>query len=184
MRKKNGFVLVETAIVVSVLSITLLMLYSSYSHILRVTRSRNTYVHTDSIYSTYLVKKQLEKYNGSVSNFVASNSSICSLYSESGISEYVCDIANATSEQIKIPLAPLEVDKIYYLSPAEILNLGESSKENMLMHLDATTIDYVKSLGNTSGKSDTGSTYKIMIVKYKKQYSDGSYEILHSSMEV
>ena len=43
MKKRNGFVFMETIVVVSVLSITLLILFSSYSYILRKSKERDTF---------------------------------------------------------------------------------------------------------------------------------------------
>ena len=41
MRKQNGFVFMETIVVVSILSVTLMMLYGSYAFILKKSRERN-----------------------------------------------------------------------------------------------------------------------------------------------
>ena len=54
--KKNGFVFMETVVVVCLLSVTLLMLYGSYSHVLRKSGEKKNYDTTDSIYTTYYVK--------------------------------------------------------------------------------------------------------------------------------
>ena len=61
--RKNGFVFIETVLVICILSVTLLILYSSYAHILRVTRQKSTFDTTDSIYTTYYVKKIIDNYN-------------------------------------------------------------------------------------------------------------------------
>ena len=60
--KKNGFVFMETIVVISVLSITLLMLFASYSYILRKSREKNTFDTTESIYKTYFVKSVIDNY--------------------------------------------------------------------------------------------------------------------------
>ena len=62
--KKNGFVFIETLVVVSVLSLTLLMLFGSYSYIIRKSRERNVFDTTEMIYKTYYTKQILEKEYG------------------------------------------------------------------------------------------------------------------------
>ena len=64
--KKNGFVFIETLVVVSVLSLTLLMLFGSYSYIIRKSRERNVFDTTEMIYKTYYTKQILEKEYGTL----------------------------------------------------------------------------------------------------------------------
>lgn len=186
MRKKNGFVFMETIVVISVLSITLLLLFGSYSYILRKSRSKNTFDTTETIYKTYYVKQILDNYKremGRTGNSVEvyavdhlSSTSECTKQTYSSGYSYICDLSNPSYNgylsQIK---TAFEVDKIYYLNPKRIVN---SPNENeWLNKFDATTIDYVRSISASFDKY-------ILVVKYKKYYSDGSYEVFHSSMEV
>ena len=175
--RKNGFVFIETVLVICILSATLLILYSSYAHILRVTRQKSTFDTTDSIYTTYYVKKIIDNYNGtdiSFDQFFRTNSYCSSINDNSG---FMCDISSIpdTETQLYQLKNIYDVDKIYYLSPNNILT--NENKTNYLMEVDATTIDYIKSLG-------IGVTDNILIVKYKHSYSDGHYEVYHASMEV
>ena len=176
--RKNGFVFVETVIVICILSATLLILYASYSHILRVTRQKTTFDTTDNIYTTYYVKKIIDEFNGTgvqFDQFFRTYSTYCSEINNG--SGYMCDISqvpdtDTTFYQLK---SVFGVDKLYYLAPANILN--DSNKTTYLMELDATTIDYVKALG-------VGATNNLFIVKYKHVYDNGTYEVFHASMEV
>lgn len=176
--RKNGFVFMETVVVICVLSATLLILYASYAHILRVTKERITFDTTDSIYTTYYVKKVLEHNNAGNSTFeqfFPSHSAYCRSINDG--TGYVCDIASipdsdTTFYQLK---NIFNVDKIYFLSPASILN--SNKKTDYLMELDATTIDYVQKLG-------ISVVNKVLIVKYKYSYANNQYEVIHSSMEV
>ena len=61
MRKANGFIFMETIVVVSVLSVTLLSLFSSFSFILKKSRERETYDTTAYIYKTFLVSKEISQ---------------------------------------------------------------------------------------------------------------------------
>ena len=185
MRKKNGFVFMETIVVVSVLSITLLTLFTSYSYILRKSRERNTFDTTEMIYKTYFVKEILYELNpttdtNSVVYFINRNltatgtNKICTKVYNS----YICDLSQDTYNGELIQIKKVyEVDKFYYLNPNEILS--HSNKKEYLLSFDATTIDYINNLGKSVNRN-------LLVVKYKKYYnSEGTeYEVIHSSMEV
>lgn len=57
MRNKKGFVFVETLVVVAVLTASLLMLYSTYSAIVRKEKTRITYNDSAYLYRTYYLEK-------------------------------------------------------------------------------------------------------------------------------
>ena len=166
--RKNGFVFMETVVVVCVLSVTLLMLYGSYSHILRSARQKKLFDTTDSIYSTYYVKSLIDQHKGSLTydNYFDTN---CT---NKGNNTYICDISNNNSNDFKQIKEVFDVDKIYYLNPNTVIN-----NNTLLLDLDATTIDYIRSLGLVTN-------YNIIVVKYKHVFSDGTYEVIHSSIEV
>lgn len=181
MRKQNGYVFMETIVVVSVLSLTLLILFSSYSYILRKSRARNTFDTTEMIYKTYHVKSVIDSYNTDTSTkgivkYIQKNPSICKQMGS--YNSYVCDLSSGSynGDLIQIKKA-FEVEKFYYLNPHEVLN--SPNKAAWLNLFDATTIDYINNLG-------LANDYNILLVKYKKQYgkNDGTYEIFHASVEV
>lgn len=184
MKKKNGFVFMETIVVVSVLSITLIMLFASYSFILRKAREKNTFDTTETIYKTHYVKEIIDSFkpvnNPSIgveyfiNTHLKQNNGMCEKMG--AFNSYVCDLTGNAGDLNQIKLA-FEVEKIYYLNPREILT--SASKNTWLNLFDATTIDYINDLGESVD-------YKILIVKYKKTYNrnDGTYEIVHSSVEV
>lgn len=186
MKKKNGFVFMETIVVVSVLSLTLLILFTSYSFILRKSRERNTFDTTETIYKTYYVKQIIDgikppsnpstgvKYY--IDTHKKSNGGECSQMGT--YNSFVCDLSSDsyTGNLIQIKKA-YEVDKFYLVNPRELLK--STNKEAWLNMFDATTIDYIHSLGESVD-------YDVLIVKYKKRFNkdNGEYEIIHSSMEV
>lgn len=186
MRKKNGFVFMETIVVVSILSLTLVILFASYSYILRKSRERNTFDTTEMIYKTYYIKKIIDtNWNTAtksgvtrfIENYLESNpGGFCK--QTGSYDSYICDLTKMpdSGELYQVKVA-FEVEKIYYLNPKNILT--SSDKEKWLNYFDATTIDYINNLGK-------GIDYNIMVVKYKKTYgkTDGTYEVFHSSMEV
>lgn len=57
MKKKKGFVFVETLIVVAVLTASLLMLYSTYSALIRKEKTRIQYNDSAYLYRTYYLAK-------------------------------------------------------------------------------------------------------------------------------
>lgn len=183
MRKKNGFVFMETLVVVSVLSLTLLILFASYSYILRKSRERNTFDTTETIYKTYYVKNIIDslKPNGQTKTGLKYyiDSHLGHECKKMGsFDSYVCDFSakDYTGDLLQVKLA-FEIDKIYMLNPNKILN--SNKKDDWLWEFDATTIDYINELG-------AGVNHDLIVIKYKKTYNktDGTYEVIHSSMEV
>ena len=181
--KKNGFVFLETIVVISVLSITLLLLFSSYSFMLRKSRDRATFDDIDLIYRTYYIKDIIDNYKAnwaandsrsSIMFYIERNNLECSTMGS--YNSYVCDLSNPSYDGALLSAkAAFEADKIYLLNPKELLK--SENKVEWLSLFDATAIDYINELGVATDK-------QIMIVKYKKVYNDGSYEVFHSSIEV
>lgn len=180
--KKNGFVFIETIVVISVLSVTLLLLFSSYSYILRKSRERDAFDNIDLVYKTFYIKDIIDKYKlgkapslskSSVMYYIENNSECRKMGT---YNSYICDLSsdsyNGTLFQVK---TAFEVEKLYVLNPNEILS--SSNKVDWLTQFDATTIDYIDELGK-------GTNKQVLIVKYKKIYNGGTYEMFHSSIEV
>lgn len=182
MRKKNGFVFMETLVVVSTLSLTLLILFASYSYILRKSRERNTFDTTETIYKTYYVKNVIDSLKPSGQNktglkyYIDTHKKECKKMSS--YNSYVCDFSadTYTGDLLQLKLA-FEIEKIYMLNPHEIVKSSVST--DWLWEFDATTIDYINQIG-------AGVNHNLIVIKYKKTYNktDGTYEVIHSSMEV
>lgn len=172
----------ETIVVVSVLSLTLLILFASYSYILRKSRERNTFDTTETIYKTYFVKnvidslKPMGQSKTGLQYYIDTHTNECKKMG--GYNSYVCDFQDPSysGDLLQIKLA-FEIEKIYQLNPHDILKSNE--KIDWLWEFDATTIDYINELG-------ASVNHNLMVVKYKKTYNkaDGTYEVIHSSMEV
>ena len=60
MRKRNGFVLIETLIVVLLLTVTLMSLYSSFAYLVNKSKERNNHDSIETIYKTYYVKSLID----------------------------------------------------------------------------------------------------------------------------
>lgn len=172
----------ETLVVVSVLSLTLLILFASYSYILRKSRERNTFDTTETIYKTYYVKNIIDSLKPSgqtktgLKYYIDTHANECKKMGS--FESYVCDFSkeNYTGDLLQVKLA-FEIEKIYMLNPNKILK--SNKKDDWLWEFDATTIDYINELG-------AGVNHDLIVVKYKKTYNkaDGTYEVIHSSMEV
>lgn len=79
MKKKSGFVLVETIVVVTVLCVILVVLYRAFSSIITNIQRRSLYDNTEYIYKTEIVRDYLletlpfEQYNSSYVTVVCDN---------------------------------------------------------------------------------------------------------------
>ena len=123
----------ETIVVISVLSITLMLLFGSYSYILRKSRSKNTFDTSETVYKTYYVRSLIENYKkehnrtgNSVevyANDHLNQKGECTKQTYGSYYSFICDLSNDNYngylKQIKIAF---EVDKFYYLNPKQIVN--------------------------------------------------------------
>ena len=72
--KKNGFVFVETIIAIIVLSSSLLLLYTSFSKLLQIAKTRLNYDDLNYIYRSWYLKKELQNLNvSSVLRYLSDN---------------------------------------------------------------------------------------------------------------
>lgn len=119
MRNNKGFVMIETIIVICVLSIGLISLYSSYSLILSKTNTKSTYDNSEYLYKTYFVAKELK-----LKNITSINGNI---------EEKTSSIDQIIKDNFKI--------KAVYLT-----KMNPSSVN--LLSLDGTTINYIRTLND------------------------------------
>ena len=208
MRRKNGFVLAETLIVVLLLTITLMTLYTTFSAIVMKTRSRTNNDTIDTIYKTSFVKDLLDNnylsapsditYTDSFSYYVSNNTEMCRAYGYDGrLSSFlnngeqilVCDYNRYLNNELKIDSDPLyEPVKAYNIEKIYLLNFGKMSSKDAYKVLDASTIDY------SMGKANK-LVGDYMIIKYRKNYVypqdyekidnfTPNYDIYHSSIRL
>lgn len=187
--KKNGFIFMETIVVVSVLSITLLLLFTSYSFLLRKARERNVFDTTDTIYKAYNVMETIKYINSNYDNSKTANQVIADLCSNmEGTQYYVCDIKKISSQQygstFKSLYDTLGLEKIYLVK-----NEDKLFTSDFLIKFDATTIDYLRSM-EKSLNDDTESPY-LAVLKFKKCYEKNKtldecedYEVFHTSIDL
>lgn len=153
---KKGFVLMETIVVIVVISVALLTLFSSYNKILTKVQSENKNDNPEYLYMTYYVKEYLKKYKASsctVANIGNSNLS-------SAPTNYATTTYLGSSSRLK----SFNIKKIH------IISVGNGTyTENNLKWFDAYMIDYIKGL-------DIGSTDSVIIVEYEKADITENYE--------
>lgn len=120
--KNKGFVLMETIIVIVVISVALLTIFSSYNKILRKVKTENKYDTSEYVYMTKYIKDNLYD----LCSYTPSVNSI----SDSNIREYsICLGSNNV----------FNVKKIYILKGLN--NVGEYAEK-----FDAYMIDYLRKL--------------------------------------
>lgn len=117
--KKNGFVMIETIIVMTVLSVGMISLYATYSLLASKATTKSKYDNAEYIYKTYFI-----------ANFIAKNKT--------------CKFANniETITNLNKVATSLGANKIYC-----IMNIPSVVKDNLL-NFDGTTIDYLRSIKN------------------------------------
>lgn len=138
----KGFVMIETIIVITILSIGLISLYSSYNLILSKASTKSYYDNVEHVYKSYFVGKYLEENN--YLNFSGN-------FKEISISADLIKIAEV-----------FNIDKIYLAKGSYSII---SNKTNLLK-LDGSTINYID---NMDGYNEDKIN---IIVKYIEENED------------
>lgn len=186
--KKNGFIFMETIVVVSVLSITLLLLFTSYSYLLRKARERNVFNTTDTIYKAYNVRESLITAIKGIDSTVSINSYIkTSCTSKKNGKFYECDTktnGSSISQTYKSLREAYGLEKMYLIQ-----NSTEIEEQSTLLLFDATTIDFIRSSEKDYDET-TKNNWKT-IMKFKKCYDRSKsidecedYEVFHTMIDL
>lgn len=141
---KKGFVLMETIVVIVVVSVALLTIFSSYNKILSKLRTENKYDTSEYIYITKYIKDYMQGTMNITEN------DINNIISDNKITNFADNINN-----LKILYG---VEKIYLLT--NLNNFGGNGTK-----VDAYMIDYIKKL-------DVKDKDKLLIVEYKRAVKD------------
>lgn len=168
--KNKGFVLMETIVVIVVISVALLTIFSSYNKILRKVKTENKYDTSEYVYMTNYIKEYLKNAGCSVSanNILPStkNVEIIEHYSNN-----TCDIRinNNTVFPIKKIYILKNISNFdknissMKLNNSNVLNISKNSEI-----FDAYMIDYLRKL-------DVDAEDELIIVEYKKTSMDRNY---------
>lgn len=152
MMKNKGFVLMETIVVIVLISVTLLTIFSSYNKILRKVKTENKYDTSEYIYITKYIKDNL--------NTLCNNKSI-TLYNPINVSNITSSNINSYEYSDCLDNNIFNIKKIYLLKGLD--NVGEYAE-----NFDAYIIDYLRKL-------DIDSKDELIIIEYKKHFKDSNY---------
>lgn len=114
---KRGFALLETMIVITFLSVSLLMLYTTFTNMIRNGKKNILYDDVAHIYQAYFVKEYLMKEN------------LAQLFSEEDIREITCDDFQGNGCQIL--LSKLHIHAIF-LSKYDLLDYDKKKYTSSL----------------------------------------------------
>ena len=151
---KKGFVLMETIVVIVVVSVALLTIFSSYNKILSKLRTENKYDTSEYIYITKYIKDYMQNNQSSLGINVDDISD--------NITNYLSKISNPNNLK-----SLYGVEKIYLLT--NLNNFGGKEYK-----VDAYMIDYIKKL-------DVRNQDKLLIVEYTRVVKDTDNKIIKDS---
>ena len=144
---KKAFVLMETIVVIVVISVALLTIFASYNKILSKVKTENKYDTSEYIYMTNYVKNYLENLTGTQ---IIEEGDAFAMDSTSGEPNNYCETGHIDCEN-----NVFKIESIFLLK-----NLNKTINEN-LAKFDAYIIDYIRKL-------DVGDNDTILVVEYKR----------------
>ena len=158
---KKGFVLIETLVVMCVVTLSLLMLYKMYSNVSNNLKNRKHYDNINDVYKVNAIKETISFEIPNTYDFIRINYNIIN-------DEIICKYNDNTDcSNIKdgsnIVFKELEVKNIY-LNRTSITNLNDST------NVDNSAKEYIKTLDETK---------QYIIVNFERNGID-----FYSSLEV
>ena len=174
--KNKGFVLMETIIVIVVITVSLVTIFFSYNKILTKVKEENKYDTSDYIYITHYIKNFLKNaMSDNISAFfgcrITDDTDTCVQSINNNIKNYY-QVPNGGIPQNFYPLiARLRaIGNLYGVKKIYIIT-GFDSFSNNETKFDAYMIDYIRKL-------DVKDDDKLIIVEYKKLVRDTNYNPL------
>ena len=196
MRNNKGFVLMETIIVMSVLSVALMTLYSSYVKIMANTKAKNFYDTPEALYIAEAVsraqlynkgylasniednsdKKATIIKNGSVYKITCYNA--IETYNKKATCSTTSNLMAYQSSGLKRMYDAFNIEAIYVVDALEFKNLSEDKFKSVLQFFDGSTIGYLKSIDRSTidPKNDTYTDLIIVKIKTEEGYVFGRSE--------
>lgn len=162
---KRAFVLMETIVVVTVLSVILIMLYAAYAKILIDVKKKSLYDNTEYIYKTNLVKNYLEDsldpttYNGSSYYIYCSDRIDKKCYDETVTN----NLENELFHTLRVKAVYITLWDVNKISATELASF------------EATTRNYIDMM-DPKTDSETEGKYRI-IVMFEQENNDTSMPI-------
>ena len=196
MRNNKGFVLLETIIVMSVLSVALMTLYSSYVKIMANSKAKNFYDTPEALYIAEAVsraqlynkgylasniednsdKKATIIKNGSVYKITCYNA--IETYNKKATCSTTSNLMAYQSSGLKRMYDAFNIEAIYVVDALEFKNLSEDKFKSVLQFFDGSTIGYLKSIDRSTidPKNDTYTDLIIVKIKTEEGYVFGRSE--------
>lgn len=196
MRNNKGFVLMETIIVMSVLSVALMTLYSSYVKIMANSKAKNFYDTPETLYIAEAVSRaQLYNKGYLASNIednpdkkatIIKNDSVYKITCYNAIETYnkkatcstISSLMAYQSSGLKRMYDAFNIEAIYVVDALEFKNLSEDKFKSVLQFFDGSTIGYLKSIDRSTidPKNDTHTDLIIVKIKTEEGYVFGRSE--------
>lgn len=196
MRNNKGFVLMETIIVMSVLSVALMTLYSSYVKIMANSKAKNFYDTPEALYIAEAVSRAQLYNNGYLTSgdgdnpdkkaTIIKNDSVYKITCYNAIETYnkkatcstISSLMAYQSSGLKRMYDAFNIEAIYVVDALEFKNLSEDKFKSVLQLFDGSTIGYLKSIDRSTidPKNDTHTDLIIVKIKTEEGYVFGRSE--------
>lgn len=169
MKKKNGFVMIETIIVISVLSVGLISMYASYALILNKTNTISNYDMPSDVYRSYSISKYLFDLSNGFTSFPIVNNNGYVIINVDDSSIKNTTLTNLDYDVLK----DLNVEKVYIFKDTRIDDniISNITSNTLINYFDGSTIEYLFNLDDFDSWTYLGtssSKYQIVVVvKFK-----------------
>ena len=196
MRNNKGFVLMETIIVMSVLSVALMTLYSSYVKIMANSKAKNFYDTPEALYIAEAVSRAQLYNKGYLASNIEDNSdkkatiikndsaykitcyNAIETYNKKATCSTTSNLMAYQSSGLKRMYDAFNIEAIYVVDALEFKNLSEDKFKSVLQFFDGSTIGYLKSIDRSTidPKNDTYTDLIIVKIKTEEGYVFGRSE--------
>lgn len=196
MKNNKGFVLMETIIVMSVLSVALMTLYSSYVKIMANSKAKNFYDTPEALYIAEAVSRAQLYNKGYLASHIEDNSdkkatiikngsvykitcyNAIETYNKKATCSTTSNLMAYQSSGLKRMYDAFNIEAIYVVDALEFKNLSEDKFKSVLQFFDGSTIGYLKSIDRSTidPKNDTYTDLIIVKIKTEEGYVFGRSE--------
>lgn len=196
MKNNKGFVLMETIIVMSVLSVALMTLYSSYVKIMANSKAKNFYDTPEALYIAEAVSRAQLYNKGYLASNIEDNSdkkatiikngsaykitcyNAIETYNKKATCSTTSNLMAYQSSGLKRMYDAFNIEAIYVVDALEFKNLSEDKFKSVLQFFDGSTIGYLKSIDRSTidPKNDTYTDLIIVKIKTEEGYVFGRSE--------
>ena len=175
---KKAFVLMETIVVILVISIALLTIFASYSKILTKVKTENKYDTSEYIYMTKYVRDYLKdtactKVDDGTGNLIDVIYQMGTDATSSSSNNRKKELKNFKEESCDFSTNTFSIKGIYllqYLNDTDITNEFDTNNKD-LIKFNANMIDYIRKL-------DVGNNDIILVVEYSRPALRNDGELL------